>query len=52
MPVAAPVSWEELEEIDRADAFTIADVKRLLQRSRSRALKGWGVAPQRLPRLR
>ena len=41
MPVAAPVSWDELEDIDRADAFTIADVETLLKRTRSRALKGW-----------
>jgi bifunctional non-homologous end joining protein LigD len=52
MPVAAPVTWEELEDIDRSDVFSIADVEALLKRARSRALKGWGVAAQRLPRLR
>jgi bifunctional non-homologous end joining protein LigD len=51
MPVAAPVTWEELEDIDRSDAFTIADVEELLRRANSRKLKAWGVAPQRLPRL-
>ena len=50
-PVAAPVSWEELEEIDRADAFTIADVEQLLKRSKSRPLKDWGKAEQRLPEI-
>jgi len=50
-PVAAPVSWEELEAIDRADAFTIADVEQLLKRSKSRALKDWGKAEQRLPEI-
>ena len=50
-PVAAPVSWEELECIDRADAFTIADAEELLRRSKSKALKDWGKADQRLPRL-
>ena len=52
MPVAAPVTWDELEDIERSDTFTIADVETLLKRARSRALKGWGVAAQRLPRLR
>jgi bifunctional non-homologous end joining protein LigD len=51
MPVAVPVGWDELEHIDRSDAFTIADIETLLKRASSRKLKGWGVAPQRLPRL-
>lgn len=51
-PVAAPVTWKELEAIDRAGAFTIADVEELLKRARSRVLKAWGVAEQSLPRLR
>jgi bifunctional non-homologous end joining protein LigD len=52
IPVAAPVTWEELEDIERSDVFTIADVETLLKRSRSRALKDWGAGAQRLPRLR
>ena len=52
MPVAAPVTWDELEEIDRSDAFTIADVETLLKRARSRKLKAWATTSQRLPRLR
>jgi bifunctional non-homologous end joining protein LigD len=52
MPVAAPVTWEELPDIGRSDAFTIADVEVLMKRSRSRALENWGVAVQSLPRLR
>ena len=51
MPVAAPVTWDELQDIDRSDAFTIADVEALLERAKSRALKSWGVAAQQLPRL-
>jgi bifunctional non-homologous end joining protein LigD len=51
MPVAAPVTWDELEEIDRSDAFTIADVEELLRRANSRTLEAWGIAQQRLPRL-
>lgn len=50
-PVAAPVSWEELAAIERADAFSIADVETLLKRATSRELAGWGVAAQRLPKL-
>ena len=50
MPVATPVGWDELEGIDRADAFSIADVEQLLKRARN--LKGWGAGAQLLPRLR
>jgi bifunctional non-homologous end joining protein LigD len=52
MPIAAPVSWDELETIDRADAFTIGDAEELLKRARSRKLRAWGRVAQRLPRLR
>ena len=48
-PVAAPVTWEELAGIERADAFTIADAELLLKRAASRQLRGWGQAAQRLP---
>ncbi|HEY6048033.1 MAG TPA: non-homologous end-joining DNA ligase [Sphingomicrobium sp.] len=51
MPVAAPVGWDELEGIERADAFTIADAEVLLKRATSRALKDWGKAEQRLPKI-
>jgi bifunctional non-homologous end joining protein LigD len=50
-PVAAPVTWKELPEIDRASRFTIADARLLLRRARSRALKGWGHSEQSLPSL-
>lgn len=52
MPVATPVDWEELQDIDRADAFTIADVEQLLKRARSRSLTSWGGGSQSLPSLR
>jgi bifunctional non-homologous end joining protein LigD len=51
-PVAAPVTWKELAEIDRASRWTIADLKPLLRRAGSKALAGWGDAEQSLPRLR
>ena len=47
--VAAPVTWDELDDIDRAGAFTIADLDRLLERAASRDLRGWGEALQKLP---
>jgi bifunctional non-homologous end joining protein LigD len=52
MPVATPVGWDELETIERADAFTIADTEELLERARGRDLKNWGAGAQRLPKLR
>jgi bifunctional non-homologous end joining protein LigD len=51
MPVAAPITWDELSGIDRSDAFTIADAEALLKRAKSRNLKTWGVASQRVPEL-
>jgi bifunctional non-homologous end joining protein LigD len=51
MPVATPVAWDELEEIHRSDAFSIADVETLLKRAGTRSLRSWGMADQRLPSL-
>jgi bifunctional non-homologous end joining protein LigD len=51
MPVAAPVTWDELPDVDRADAFTIGDVEKLLKRANSPAFKNWGRADQRLPTI-
>ena len=51
MPVAVPVTWDELGGIDRSDAFTIADVEMLLKRADNLELKHWGVAKQVLPAL-
>jgi len=50
-PVAAPVSWNELQRIGRAEHFRITDAASLLRRAERRALRGWGIARQRLPRL-
>jgi bifunctional non-homologous end joining protein LigD len=51
MPVAAPVGWDELEDLGGSDSFTIADVETLLKRAKSRKLKSWGKADQRLPAI-
>ncbi len=50
-PVAAPVTWTELRDIDSAKHFTIRDAAELLERAGSRALQGWGEADQVLPDL-
>jgi bifunctional non-homologous end joining protein LigD len=49
--VAAPVTWDELDDIKSPGRFTIADVETLVERAGSRSLRGWGVADQRLPDL-
>ncbi|MBO9621783.1 MAG: DNA ligase D [Sphingomonas sp.] len=50
-PVAAPVSWTELRDLDTAKRFTIRDAEILLERAASRALQGWGEGDQVLPDL-
>jgi bifunctional non-homologous end joining protein LigD len=49
-PVAAPVGWDELADVERSSLFTIADLGQLLRRGRTRALRSWGKAGQTLPR--
>jgi bifunctional non-homologous end joining protein LigD len=48
-PVATPIAWAELDRIEGADAFTIADAPMLIERAQDAALKGWGVTEQALP---
>jgi bifunctional non-homologous end joining protein LigD len=50
-PVAAPVSWEELDGIEGANRFTIRDAALLLERAAGKGLKGWGQAKQALPEV-
>ena len=50
-PVAAPVSWTELRQLDTAARWGVRDGAALLKRADSRALQGWGVADQVLPDL-
>lgn len=52
MPVATPVTWDELRDLDGSDAFTIADVEQLLERARSSTLSDWGKGAQLVPSLR
>ncbi|WP_298668150.1 DNA ligase D [uncultured Sphingomonas sp.] len=50
-PVAAPISWKEMETIDKPSHFHVGDAKELLKRAGSKALSGWGRASQELPDL-
>ena len=48
-PVAAPIGWEELDEMKSGGRFTVRDAGLLLERASSRTLQGWGEANQTLP---
>lgn len=50
-PVAAPVTWREMETIDGPDHFRVGDAAELVKRAGSKALAGWGRADQTLPDL-
>ncbi len=50
-PVAAPVTWEELGEVETAARYTIRDAAELIERAASPALRGWGRAKQALPEV-
>jgi bifunctional non-homologous end joining protein LigD len=50
-PVAAPINWDELDEMEGGNRFTVRDADLLLKRASSRALQGWGEANQPLPEL-
>ncbi|MEH3035510.1 MAG: DNA ligase D [Sphingomonas adhaesiva] len=50
-PVAVPVTWSELRDLDTAARWHVTDLDELLERAGGRALKGWGAAEQVLPDL-
>ena len=50
-PVAAPVSWTELRDLDTAARWSVRDAAALIERANGRGLAGWGVADQVLPDL-
>jgi bifunctional non-homologous end joining protein LigD len=49
-PVAAPIAWEEVDDYEGGNAFTIREIELLFERSDSKLLKGWGEAKQALPK--
>jgi bifunctional non-homologous end joining protein LigD len=49
-PVAAPIAWDELDDYEGGNAFTIRELDLLFERSESKLLKGWGEAKQALPK--
>jgi bifunctional non-homologous end joining protein LigD len=50
-PVAAPITWDELDEYQGGNHFTLRDAAVLIERASSRSLQGWGEAAQVLPDL-
>jgi bifunctional non-homologous end joining protein LigD len=48
-PLAAPITWNEMETIDRPSRWHIGDAAELIGRAGSKALAGWGRADQLLP---
>jgi bifunctional non-homologous end joining protein LigD len=49
LPVAAPVTWRELERADSAVAMTLLNLPELGKRARK--LRGWGASEQGLPAI-
>ncbi len=48
-PVAAPVTWKELDKYESGHHFSIRDADELLRRAKSKELALWGKAKQALP---
>jgi bifunctional non-homologous end joining protein LigD len=48
-PVAVPVAWDELDDFDGGNAFSVRDVDTLLKRAKLKRLAGWGKSKQSLP---
>jgi bifunctional non-homologous end joining protein LigD len=49
--VAAPISWDEVDDLESGGGFTVRDAALLVERASSRSLQGWGEASQVLPDL-
>jgi bifunctional non-homologous end joining protein LigD len=48
-PVAAPIAWSEVSEVDGGGHFNMEQRAELIERASGTLLKGWGVADQPLP---
>ena len=49
-PVAAPIAWEELDQYEGGNHFSIRDADELLERAGSKLLASWGQTKQKLPK--
>lgn len=50
-PVAVPISWNELDDYDKAGHFSISDASALIERANDPDLRNWCKKDQRLPDL-
>lgn len=50
-PIAVPVTWEELRDLDKASRWHIGDATEIVKRASSKDLIYWGRANQILPDL-
>lgn len=50
-PVAVPITWEELRDLDAASNWHIGDAAEIVKRAASKDLAHWGRADQVLPDL-
>jgi bifunctional non-homologous end joining protein LigD len=50
-PVAVPLSWAELRNIESPARWHVGDAKALVKRAVSKSLRDWGRADQTLPRI-
>ena len=50
-PVAAPIGWDELDDIESGGRYTITGADELLERAASKELRNWARAEQTLPSL-
>jgi len=50
-PIAMPLTWKELRELDKPSHWYIGDGPEMLRRAASKNLAHWGRADQVLPDL-
>ncbi|KGB55664.1 DNA ligase D [Sphingopyxis sp. SE2] len=48
-PVAVPIGWDALADVEKAGQWTIGNADALLERAAGADLEGWGFASQSLP---
>ena len=50
-PVAVPIGWDALVDVEKTGMWSIRDAQELLERAAGPDLKGWGFASQSLPSI-